>query len=109
MEISSHGPHQLALRRRSVKVFEGAMKVSTMRAPSESEAESVGDAGGTGRTGAAAIGSSWEDSTGILIWVGLLHKPCNTSHVYKPCATRAGRIDTEQSGGVTHPRPLALG
>ena len=29
-----HGPHQLALRRRSVNVFDGAMKVLTMRAPS---------------------------------------------------------------------------
>src|ERR1700676_1460254 len=54
IEISSHGPHQLALRRRSVKVFEGAIKVLTMRAPSKSGAESIGDAG-TGRTGAAVM------------------------------------------------------
>ena len=59
MEINSHGAHQLALRRRSVKVFEGAIKVSTMRAPWESGAGSGGGAGDTGRTGAAAISASW--------------------------------------------------
>jgi hypothetical protein len=56
MEISSHGPHQLALRRRSVKVFEGAMKVLTMRAPSESRAASGAGAGvDAGGSGAAAM------------------------------------------------------
>jgi hypothetical protein len=38
MEINSHGPQQLALLRRSVKVFEGATNVLTMRAASESGA-----------------------------------------------------------------------
>jgi len=52
MEINSQGPHQLALRLRSVKVFEGAMNVSIMRAPSESGATS--DAGEAG-SGAAAF------------------------------------------------------
>ena len=56
MEISSHGPHQLAFRRRSVKVFEGAMKVLIMRAPSESGADpGAGKGADTGGTGAAAI------------------------------------------------------
>jgi hypothetical protein len=60
MEISSHGPHHDALRLRSVNVFEGAMKVMTMRAPSESEAGSragvgVGVGVGKGGSGAAAM------------------------------------------------------
>jgi hypothetical protein len=38
MEISSHGVHQLELRRKSVKVLLGAMKVSIMRAPSDGQA-----------------------------------------------------------------------
>jgi len=42
MEISSHGVHQLELRRKSVKVLLGAMKVSIMRAPSESAGSSGG-------------------------------------------------------------------
>src|SRR5580704_19317064 len=42
-EISNHGTHQLASRRKSVKVLLGAMNVSTMRALSESGA-------GSGRT-----------------------------------------------------------
>jgi hypothetical protein len=52
MEIKIQGPHQLALRRRSVNVFDGAINVLTMRAPSDSGA-GAGD-GETGRTGAAA-------------------------------------------------------
>jgi hypothetical protein len=52
MEINSHGPHQLAFVRKSVKVFEGAMKVLMMRAPSESEdgpgAGTDTDKGGSG-------------------------------------------------------------
>jgi hypothetical protein len=54
MEITIHGAHQLALRFRSVKVFEGAMNVLTMRAVWDSGA---GVAAGTveGGVGAAAI------------------------------------------------------
>src|ERR1700690_4105543 len=56
MEIRSHGAHQLALRRRSVKVFVGAMNVSMMRAPWESGAGSgAGTDADTGGSGAAAI------------------------------------------------------
>jgi hypothetical protein len=56
MEISSHGAHQFALRRRSVKVFEGAMYVLTMRAPSESGAGSgAGVVEGMGGSGSAAV------------------------------------------------------
>src|SRR5579863_9537205 len=61
--MSSHGPHQLALRRRSVKVLEGAIKVFTMRAPSESFGASttgVGVGDEVGRTGAVAISASWD-------------------------------------------------
>src|ERR1700724_3360243 len=51
--ISRNGAHQAALRRRSVKVFDGAMKVLMMRAPSESAAGwKVGD---LGKTGAAVM------------------------------------------------------
>jgi hypothetical protein len=56
MEINSHGPHQLAFRRKSVKVFEGAMNVLTLRAPSESGAASGVFADEVrGGSGAAAI------------------------------------------------------
>jgi hypothetical protein len=56
IDISSQGAHQLALRRKSVKVFEGAIKVFTMRAPSEREAASGGGTGAdTGDSGAAAM------------------------------------------------------
>jgi hypothetical protein len=54
MEITIHGAHQLALRFRSVKVFAGAMKVSTMRAPCES-GSGVEAGTAAGGTGAAAI------------------------------------------------------
>jgi hypothetical protein len=55
-EINSHGPHQLALRRRSVNVFAGAMKVLIMRTPSESGAVSgEGTSADIGGSGAAAI------------------------------------------------------
>src|SRR5579862_3763412 len=63
IEMSSHGPHQLALRPRSVNVLDGAMKVSTMRAPSESLGVSGTGAGvcdEVGRTGAVAISASWD-------------------------------------------------
>src|SRR6267378_785442 len=55
--ISRNGAHQAALRRRSVKVFDGAMKALMMRAPSESEAgwEAGMGSGDLGKTGAAAI------------------------------------------------------
>jgi len=47
-EIRSHGAHHAALRLKSVKVFEGAIYVLMMRAPS--------DIGGTGGTGAGITG-----------------------------------------------------
>src|ERR1700674_1004540 len=56
--ISRNGAHQAALRRRSVKVFDGAMNVLRMRAPSESGAG--WEAGELGKTGAAAIDVSFE-------------------------------------------------
>src|ERR1700690_3475682 len=52
MEITSQGAHQLALRRRSVKVLLGAMKVFTMRAPCDN---GTVPGVGSGYTGAAAI------------------------------------------------------
>src|SRR5260370_7535280 len=60
--ISRNGAHQAALRRRSVKVFDGAMNVLMMRAISESAAGwEVGvEAGDLGKTGAAAIGVSFQ-------------------------------------------------
>ena len=70
------GPHQAALRRRSVNVFDGAMKVLRMRAAS--------DIGGvvtgvglveTGGTGEAAILASCKEVAGILAVVGPLDKP----------------------------------
>src|ERR1022692_2666971 len=76
IESSRNGAHQLALRRKSVKVFEGAMKVLTMRAPSDRGAASgagtgacmgAGMGAGMGGSGAAAIFlASWrlrEDSS----------------------------------------------
>src|SRR5690348_10009558 len=48
MEIRIHGPHHAALRRRSVKVFDGAMTVLTIRAPSDTFSGVVGGAGVTG-------------------------------------------------------------
>src|SRR5580700_12289287 len=55
-EMSSHGPHQLALRRRSVNVLDGATKVLTMRATSESAGVSgTGTATDAGGSGAAAM------------------------------------------------------
>jgi hypothetical protein len=62
MEIKSHGPHQLALRRKSVKVFEGATKVFAIRAPSESGADRGVGAGEAGRTGAVVMRTSYDDS-----------------------------------------------
>jgi hypothetical protein len=62
MAINSHGAHQLALRRKSVNVFEGAMKVLTIRAPWDSGAGWGVEAGETGTTGAAAINASYDDS-----------------------------------------------
>src|SRR5260370_15111985 len=56
--ISTNGAHQAALRRRSVKVFDEAMNVLMMRAPSESGAG--WEAGYLGKTGAAAIDVSFE-------------------------------------------------
>src|ERR1700688_917293 len=53
-EISSQGAHQLALRRKSVKVLLGAINVSTMRAPSERG----GDSGSTMATGLGGIGAA---------------------------------------------------
>src|SRR5579864_9150329 len=53
--ISRNGAHQLALRRRSVNVFDGAIKVSTMRAPSESGAGAGTREEETGGSGATAI------------------------------------------------------
>src|ERR1700733_2677797 len=54
--ISRNGANHAALRRRSVKVFEGAMKVLRMRAPSESGADSGAEMeGDTGESGAAAM------------------------------------------------------
>src|ERR1700694_4029390 len=56
--ISRNGAHQAALRRRSVKVFDGAMNVLMMRAPSESAAG--WETGDLGKTGAVAIDVSFE-------------------------------------------------
>src|ERR1700734_969266 len=50
--MSRNGAHHAALRRRSVKVFEGAMKVSMMRAPWDSGAGTDAD---TGESGAVAM------------------------------------------------------
>jgi hypothetical protein len=66
MEITIHGAHQLALRRKSVNVFDGAMNVSIIRAPWESGAVSGVGTGDSGRTGAAAISASWKSFEGIL-------------------------------------------
>src|SRR5882672_1496390 len=71
--MRSHGPHQLALRRRSVKVFEGAMKVLMMRAPSESGAVSVAGTD-AGESGAAAMFSLLRDAEGILAGRRRRHK-----------------------------------
>src|ERR1700681_4367913 len=51
--ISRNGAHQAALRRRSVKVLDGAMNALMMRAPSESGAG--WETGDLGKTGAVAI------------------------------------------------------
>jgi hypothetical protein len=43
-----------------VNVFDGAMNVSMMRAPSESGAGAGVGAGEAGKTGAAAMNTSWQ-------------------------------------------------
>jgi hypothetical protein len=61
MEIRIHGATQLHhfASRREVNVFDGAINVLTMRAPSESGAGSGVGAGDAGRTGAAAMNASY--------------------------------------------------
>jgi hypothetical protein len=49
-----------------VNVFDGAMKVLIMRAPSESGGSGEG-ADEAGKTGAAAMNASWERVTEILV------------------------------------------
>src|ERR1700724_3343907 len=71
--ISRNGAHQAALRRRSVKVFDGAMNVLMMRAPSEGGAGCAAgvETGDSGKTGAAAIDVSFEvrrNSTRQAAW-----------------------------------------
>src|ERR1700730_17678467 len=56
--ISRNGAHQAPLRRRSVKVLDGAMNVLMMRAPSESGAG--WEKGDVGKTGAVAMDVSFE-------------------------------------------------
>src|ERR1700746_1712817 len=73
-EIKSHGPHHMALRRKSVNVFEGAMKVLIMREPSESGAASGAGDDATGGRGAAAMNASWQRFEGILAGAWRLDK-----------------------------------
>src|SRR5271169_5470814 len=93
MEIRIHGAHQLALRRKSVKVFEGAMNVLTMRAPSESGAGSGVGAGVAGRTGAAAMNPPDEDRRNssrrraAIQAVRLRAAGANRCNENPPCAT----------------------
>src|ERR1700730_18680758 len=92
MEITSHGPHQFALRRRSVKVFEGAMKVLTMRAPSESGADSGVAAGGDiGGSGAAA-----------MFWPPVR---CETNSSRDAAATQAGDAERDWMAPAERGRP----
>jgi hypothetical protein len=60
--MSKNGAHHAALRLRSVKVFDGAMKVLTMRAPSDRGAASGTAADVTGGVGTAAMSASWQRS-----------------------------------------------
>jgi hypothetical protein len=64
IEIRSHGAHHFALRRRSVNVFEGAMKVLMIRAPSDIGGSTGAgiEVGATGGSGVAAINASCEES-----------------------------------------------
>src|ERR1700724_1961269 len=67
--ISRNGAHQAALRRRSVKVLDGAMNALMMRAPSESGAG--WETGDLGKTGAVAIDVSFEvrwNSSRQAVW-----------------------------------------
>jgi hypothetical protein len=60
MTINRNGAHQAALRRKSVKVFDGAMKVSMMRAVWESGVDPEDEAGAeTGGSGAVAMNTSY--------------------------------------------------
>src|SRR5579871_5117936 len=61
-EIKIQGAHQLALRRMSVKVFDGAMKVSIIRAPCDSGADADSGVGETAETGSIAMCSSLKDA-----------------------------------------------
>src|SRR5579862_3406505 len=59
--IRIHGPHHAALRRRSVNVFDGAMNVLIIRAPSDIGGTAGGGVEipvGVGETGAAAMKAS---------------------------------------------------
>src|SRR5215469_18296036 len=73
MEIRIQGPHQAALRRRSLKVFDGAMNVLRMRAPSDSGGTVGVEEEETGGSGATAITASFK-MQGILVRAGLGHK-----------------------------------
>src|SRR5579864_3066633 len=69
IEIKSHGAHHMALRRKSVNVFEGAINVLTMREPSDSGAASGAGDDATGGRGAAVMSASWQRFEGILAGV----------------------------------------
>jgi hypothetical protein len=63
--ISRKGAHHAALRRKSVKVFEGAMNVLMMRAPSDMGGATavelgLGEMGGSGATAILPPGDSTE-------------------------------------------------
>src|SRR6267143_5531694 len=88
--ISRNGAHQAALRRRSVKVFDGAMNVLMMRAPSESGAG--WETGDLGKTGEAVIDVSFEvrwNSSRQVAWrqattrLRFLHAECDTASVFQ--------------------------
>src|SRR5208337_4317297 len=74
MEISTQGAHQLELRRRSVKILLGAMKVFKMRAPSERGTGSGFGEIGAGGIGAAAMVPPQGNSGGLYCGRGLGHK-----------------------------------
>jgi len=61
IEMMIHGAHQLALRRKSANVLDGAMNVFMMRAPSESGGASGIGAEEVGRTGAADMNTSFNN------------------------------------------------
>src|SRR5579864_916233 len=98
IEIKSQGAHHMALRRKSVNVFEGAMNVLMMREPSDSGAASGAGDDATGGRGAAAMSASWQRFEGILAGAWRLDKrsPKRNERLLESCVTKSTSASLSQ-------------